>query len=523
MDEEFAALQRQRTWSLVPHSPSQNVVGCKWVYKLKLNCDFSINRYKARLVAKGFHQQYGVDFEETFSPVIKPPTVRIILSLAVQFDWPLRQLDVRNAFLHGHLREEVYMVQLHGYVDSSCPNHVCRLWKSLYGLKQAPRAWFERFSTQLLHMRFQASLADSSLFILHHGKLVIYLLVYVDDIVIIGNNPSFLDSLVTQLSQAFELKDLGPLHYFLGLQITRSSKGLLPTQTKYAQDLILKFQMQSSKPARSLYAPHLRLVPNEGSLLSNPHEYRSLVGSLHYLTFTRPDLSFAVHQVCQFMSSPTDIHLTVAKRILRYINGTLNFGILLQPGPISLFAFSDSDWAGDPFDRRSTTGFIAYLGYNPITWSAKKQGTVSRSSTESEYRALASTAAELCWLQQVFKDLGIFLPTAPKLWCDNVSALAIASNPIFHARTKHLEVDYHFVREKVLRRDLQVKYIAIGDQLADIFTKSLSTSQFVYLRSKILVSVDPMVLRGDVRDNVQLAKTEHRESLKSENKETDEV
>ena len=166
-------------------------------------------------------------------------------------------------------------------------------------------------------MGFQASLTDSSLFILHHGKLVVYLLVYVDDIVITGNNPKFLDSLVAQLSQAFELKDLGPLHYFLGLQITRSSKGLLLTQTKYAQDLILKLQMQSSKPARSPCAPHLRLVPNEGSLLSNPHEYRSLVGSLHYLTFTRPDLSFAVHQVCQFMSFPTDIHLTVAKHILR--------------------------------------------------------------------------------------------------------------------------------------------------------------------------------------------------------------
>ena len=253
--------------------------------------------------------------------------------------------------------------------------------------------------------------------------------------------------------------------------------------------------MQSSKPERSPCAPYLRLVPNEGSLLSNPHEYRSLVGSLHYLTFTKPDLSFAVHQVCQFISFPTDIHLTATKRIIRYINGTLNFGVLLQPGPISLSTFSDSDWSNDPFDKRSTTSFIAYLGYNPITWSAKKQDTMSRFSTESEYHALASTAAELCWLRQVFQDLGIFLPTAPKLWCDNVSALAIASNLVFHGRTKHLEVDYHFVREKVLRRDLQVKYIATRDQLADIFTKSLSTSQFVYLKSKIMVSVDPMVLR----------------------------
>ena len=277
--------------------------------------------------------------------------------------------------------------------------------------------------------------------------------------------------------------------------------------------------MQSSKPARSPCAPHLRLVPNEGFLLSNPHEYRSLVGFLHYLTFTRLDLSFAMHQVCQFMSFSTDIHLTATKRILRYIYGTLNFGILLQSSPISLSAFSDSDWAGDPFDRRSTTGFIAYLGYNPITWSAKKQDTISRSSTKSEYRDLASIAAELCWLRQVFKDLGIFLSSTRKLWCDNVSALAIASNLVFHARTKHLEVDYHFVREKVLRKDLQVKYIATGDQLADFFTKSLSTSQFVFLRSKIIVFIDPMVLRGDIRGSTELVKTENVESLKSEKEE----
>ena len=213
-----------------------------------------------------------------------------------------------------------------------------------------------------------------------------------------------------------------------------------------------------------------------------------------------------MHQVCQFMNTPTDAHLVAAKCILRYINGTSNFGIFLQPGPLSISAFSDLDWVADPFDRRSTTGFLVYLGYNPITWSAKKQDTVSRSSTESEYRALATTAAELCWLRQILKDLGIFLAFPPKLWCDNISALAIASNPVFHARTKHVEVDYHFVREKVLRRDLEVKYISTDDQLADIFTKSLSTSRFHFLHSKIMVSVEPMVLRGDDRRRTDLDK-----------------
>ena len=226
-----------------------------------------------------------------------------------------------------------------------------------------------------------------------------------------------------------------------------------------------------------------------------------MVSSLHYLIFTCHGLSFAVDQVCQFMSIPTDIHLITAKRILRYINGTLHFGVFLQPCPLSLSTFSDSDWADDPYDRCFTTGYFVYLGYNRITWSAKKQDTVSRSSMESEYRALATKTIELSWLCQVLKDLGVFLSTPPKLWCDNVSALAIASNLVFHARTKHVEVDYHFVREGVLCRDLQVKYITTGDQLVDIFTKSLSIARFGFLLSKILVSIDPMVLRGDVKES----------------------
>ena len=346
-------------------------------------------------------------------------------------------------------------------------------------------------------MGFQASLADSSLFIMRYKKIIFYLLVYVDDIILTRNNPQFINSLIYQLSKTFELKDLGSLHYFLGLQITRTSKGLFLSQTKYAQDLLLRHNMHTSKPTRSPYAPNLKLVLTEGFVLSNPHEYKIMDGSLHYLTFTRLDLSFSVHQVCQFMATPTNTHLIAAKRILRYLNGTLHFGIFLQTGPF--FFQPDLDWASDPFDRRSTTGYLVYLGYNPITWSAKMQDTFSHSSTKSYYRALATTANELSWLRQVLKDLGVFLPTPPKLWCDNVSALAIASNPVFHACTKHVEVDYHFVRERVLRRNLQVKYIASGDQLADNFTKSLSTARFGFLRSKIMVSIDPMVLRGDVK------------------------
>ena len=422
-----------------------------------------------------------MNFDETFSPVVKPPTVRLILSLAVSLNWPLRQLDVKNAFLHGTLKEEVYMVQPQGYIDPSHPSHVCKLLKSIYGLKQAPRAWFESFTSQLLHLGFLASNADSSLFVFKNKTVIAYLLLYVDDIVLTSNTLAYLDHLIQQLSTVFDLKDLGPLHYFLGLQVTRSSSGLFLNQAKYAHDLIKKHNMLTSKPAKSPSYPNTRLSLYEGDLLPDPHAYRSFVGALHYLTFTRPGISFSVHQVCQYMFAPTTVHLATAKRILRYLQGTLNHGIAFTPGPLHLSAYTDADWAEDPDDRRSTSGYLVYLGFNPITWSAKKQATVSRSSTESEYRAFAIASAELCWIRTLLKDLGIFLSQTSILWCDNVSTLSIASNPVFHARIKHIEVDFHFVRERVLCKDLEVKFVSTVDQLADIFTKSLPTQRFIDL------------------------------------------
>uniref|UniRef100_A0A2N9J9G3 Uncharacterized protein n=1 Tax=Fagus sylvatica TaxID=28930 RepID=A0A2N9J9G3_FAGSY len=487
MASEFDAIHRQKTWSLVPSCPDHNIIGCRWVYKIKRNTDGSVSRYKARLVAKGFHQQAGVDFDETFSPVVKPPTVRIILSLAAQNQWSLRQLDVSNAFLHGLLKENVYMTQPIGFIDSAKPSHVCQLHKSLYGLKQAPRAWFERFTSHLLTLGFSASVADASLFILHHGSTTVYLLLYVDDIIITGNNPTAISDIITQLSNAFELKDLGPLRYFLGLQIDYKKVGLFVHQHKYITDLLTKFHMTECKTASTPIATTSSLSTTTTDLLSDPTPYRSLVGALQYATFTRPDIAFAVNRVCQFMHQPSTIHFAAAKRILRFLKDTLDKGILFQPGPLALTAFTDADWAGDTSDRRSTSGVVVFLGNNPITWLSKKQHTVSRSSTEAEYRSLATGAAKLAWLRQVLYDLKLYLPSAPLIWCDNTSALALASNPVFHGRTKHIEVDYHFVRERVVRGDLSLQFISTHDQLADIFTKALPSTRLLLLCSKLLV------------------------------------
>ncbi|KAJ0727195.1 putative RNA-directed DNA polymerase [Helianthus annuus] len=516
MNEEFHALNKNGTWSLVPYVDNSNVVDCKWVYRLKRDAQGKVTRYKARLVAKGFHQQAGVDYHETFSPVVKATTIRVVLSLAATHKWALRQLDVQNAFLHGDLQETVYMRQPQGFVDPSKPHHVCLLHKSLYGLKQAPRAWFHRLSTALQQLGsalqqlgFHGSKTDPSLFILNSRGTIIYVLVYVDDIIITGNNNQAVDHIIQSLSSSFAVKDLGSLHYFLGIEVIRHGLDLILSQKKYIWDTLQRSGLSDCKPVNSPMSTSQVLMPDDSPLMPDPTKYRQVVGALQYATLTRPDIAFSVNKVCQFMHAPTENHWTAVKRILRYLKGTTDLGLRIRhdSGSIlhaftdvhwtnSVQAYSDSDWAGCPVDRRSTGGFAIYLGSNLVSWIARKQRTVSRSSTESEYKALADTVAELIWLKALLRELGIAKNYSPTLWCDNLGATFLSANPVFHARTKHVEVDYHFVREQVAQGNLHVKFIATNDQIADVFTKPLSSQRFQFLRSKLQVVPRPQLAGG---------------------------
>jgi hypothetical protein len=365
----------------------------------------------------------------------------------------------------------VFMEQPQGFVDKEYPHYVCKLQKSLYGLKQAPRAWFNRLSSFLLELGFIASLVDPSLFLYHFGSIRLFLLIYVDDIILTGTHPTAISSLIVHLQTEFPLKDLGSLGFFLGIQATRTTSGLHLCQTKYISDSLHRVNMMGAKPSKSPCSSGAKLSKFDGTPLLDPTPYRHVVGALQYCTLTRPDIAFSVNQLCQHMHAPTSAHWTAAKCVLRYLKNYVDHGLIYTKGSLNLSAYCDFNWVGSPDDCWSTSGFEIFLGNCLVSWSAKKQTVVSRSSTEAEYRSLAITTAELFWLRMLFKDLGVSLPTAPVLWCDNISALALASNPIFHTRTKHIKVDYHFIREKVVNRDIVIKFINSSDQVADIFTK----------------------------------------------------
>ncbi|RVW13483.1 Retrovirus-related Pol polyprotein from transposon TNT 1-94 [Vitis vinifera] len=400
MEQEYQALLKNQTWSLVPPPSNAKIIGCKWVFKLKHKPNGSIDRYKARLVAQGFHQTYGIDFFETFSPVVKPCTIRLVLSIAV------------------------FMMQPPGFEDNSCPTHVCRLQKALYGLKQAPRAWFHKLSSFLLQIGFQCSRADASLFYFHSASDIIILLIYVDDILITGSNPSRVHQIISQLSSHFALRDLGDISYFLGIEVTRLSHALHLNQQRYIHQLLERANLHEAKSANTPGALGKLLSAADGEPLSalDATHYRSLVGALQYITLTRPEISFVVNRACQYMARPTTSHLQAAKRILRYLKGTATHGISIHASPsLSLQGYTDADWASCPDDRRST---------------------------KSEYRALALLAAEVSWVQFLLKELCIPQQDTPLIWCDNISATALAANSVFHARSKHIEIDLHFVRDK---------------------------------------------------------------------------
>lgn len=374
------------------------------------------------------------------------------------------------------------------FVDPSKPNHVCLLSKAIFGLKQSLRAWFHALSSTLLTHGCKASSYDVSLFILSSKDTTLIVLVYVDDIIVAGSNLALIQAFVQALQQKFALKDLGPLHFFLGIEVHSTSHGLHLSQTTSKMSY-LGLTCCILIPILLLW--FLKSLSRfEGDPVQDPHLYRSIVGALQYATLNHVDIAFAINKVSQFMQSPTTSHWVAVKRILQYLKGTLSHGITLKPvSSFALHAYSKVDWAGSLDNRKSTTGFCIYFGSNIIPWGAKKQPTVARSSTEAEYKSLVVTSSELIWLQYLLAELHVTLSSPPILWCDNIGATYLASNPMFHGCTKHVKIEYHFVRERVANKLRQIRFISSKDQIADIFTKPLGSPLFIHLTSKLTVGL----------------------------------
>ncbi|XP_078164569.1 uncharacterized protein LOC144559423 [Carex rostrata] len=338
---------------------------------------------------------------------------------------------------------------------------------------------------------FVTSRYDPSLFIYRANGHTIVVLVYVDDIIITGSSSTLLHNAIQNLQTRFAIKDLGLLHFFLGIEVVRTTNGLHLSQAKYIRDLLVRAKMHDSKPCGSPMSTTISLSRHDEDLMNDPHLYRTIVGALQYTTITRPDIAYSVNNVSQFMHAPTSTHWLAVKRILRYLKGSPSFGLSLHVDlSLTLHAYSDSDWAGYPDDRRSTSGFCIYLGSNLVSWSSKKQPTMSKSRIKAEYRSLAQASAEMVWLQFLLVELHIATSSSPILWCDNIGATFLASNPMFHARTKHVEIDFHFIREKVAKQ-LLIQFICSKDQIADIFIKALGTPRFLFLRDKLTIASPP--------------------------------
>nr|XP_020191079.1 uncharacterized mitochondrial protein AtMg00810-like [Aegilops tauschii subsp. strangulata] len=425
-----------------------------------MRADGTLERYKARWVVRGFRQRAGVDYGETFFPVVKPATIRTVLIVAASRHWPVHQLDVKNAFLHDTLEEEVYCHQPAGFVDDTKPEHVCRLAKSLYSLKQALRAWFLRFAGFLKTLGFAGTRSDSSLFVYMHGTEMTFLLLYVDDIVLTASTTALLQRTVHRLTGEFAMKDLGPLHFFLGIQVQRTPTGFFLCQQQYTEDVLDRAGMDACKPSSTPIDTKGKLPQADDPRVDDPSAYHSIAGALQYLTITRPELAYAVQQICLHMHDPCDCHQNLVKRVLRYVRGTPSLGLHLRASStLDLRAFTDADWAGCPDTRRSTSGFYIYLGDTLVSWSSKRQVVVSRSSAEAEYRGVANAVAECVWLRQLRGKLHAPVTKATLVFYDNVSSVYLSANLVHHRRNKHVELDIHFVRECVALGEFRVLHI----------------------------------------------------------------
>lgn len=485
--EEIDALERNNTWTLVKLPERRTPISCKWVFRVKRSENGEEDRYKARLVARGFTQRHGFDYSETYSPVAKLDTLRAVLAIANKEKMTVHQMDVKSAFLNGSISEEIYMTQPEGHEKGK--NLVCKLNKSLYGLKQASRAWNERFHSFVERLGFRRSTSDQCLYVKGTGQNQVFLVLYVDDVLLIGRHLKLVEVVKKCLSTEFEMTDVGEVNCFLGMKIERNveKRELRISQRSFLEGLLKRFNMSDCKPISTPMECRLRLKKGEESMRTDK-PYRELVGCLMYVTLTsRPDLCAAVNYFSQFQSCPTEEHWVHLKRILRYVRGTIDLGLVFRGDDKSpaMEAYSDADWANDLVDRRSLTGSVFRVHGCTVSWLTRKQPTVSLSSTEAELIALCVTVCHGIWMTRLLKELGVKFEEPIIYYEDNQSTIRVVEDERDVGRLKHIDVKFRFVRELIQRGQVAVQYVPSANQLADVMTKGLPSKAFLQHRTNL--------------------------------------
>ena len=470
--QELHQFVRNDVLELVLRPKDTHVIDTKWIFKNKTNEDGEVVRSKSRLVAQGCTQVEGVDFDESFAPIARLESIRILLFIACIMKFKLYQMDVKSAFLNRILNEEMFIPK--GFQDPHFLDHVLRLKKALYGLKQAPRAWYDRLTTYLLDHGFKKGQADRTLFVKRDEKSLIVAQVYVDDIVFGSTIDHLAQEFSEEMKNEFEMSMVGELNYFLGLQVKQRKDGIFISQEKYAKNLIKKFDLDSKKHASTPMSSLAKLSLDPANVEVDPALYRSMIGNLLYLTVSRPNITFSVGVCAQFQAAPKESHLTVIQRIIRYVNGIFDYGIWnsKEDSNKCLAGYSDADWAECIDDRKSTSSDCFYLDNNLVSWISKKQNLVSLSMAEAEYIIAGSCYMQLLPMKKLLHDYGITQDTMCVL-CDNTSAINLSKNPVQYSKSKHIEIRYHFIRDLVEDKIVWLEFINTDNQKVDVFTKPL--------------------------------------------------